>query len=939
MILVDLEIENYKQFAGAHRITFPAEGAIAVIGHNGAGKTTLFEAIEWALYGPRSIPTADIRPRQGTGGSPSVRVTLQTADGKRFQVERKLRGKSNSAEAAIYEVDGDGEILATIVTGPKDVTQRVAGRLVGLSHQAFVSTFFTRQKELSFFGDQKDSDRRRQVSRLLGQETIREAQELINSDRKGSDATAKGLMAQFVRETEGRDFPAERAERNAQIQAATGQVAVSEQAVAVWTRERRVRLETEVHWQELAGQENEFRQRVTVVDGQIGATQGRIEQLGIQLTRLAGREAELGRLEPIAGREAEHQAATELWQRERERATRQQTLTQRLTETGRNRDGRIATLRRVVDGGEAVPGWVWRSGDERQPAATADRLQAVASAIDLRQTQAYAEATARAARASADHDAARKKAEDCEKLLAKLQIDLDALFVDGNPATVALAARQRQAAAATEWASASAQAKALSVDIGKLRGSIRQLREEGSGTCPTCNQPIDEIVIQTLQGRITDSDRQVAHLEATATTGRRLDAEAGAELAAAQTRQERVGTLRERICNGETRTAEAQAAHEAAEATLREALAAAGTHEVPSAETVTAAGQRVEHLSRVAAQAERLGDLAAQFRDDDVREAETRKELDALGVVAYDDAAHRAASKALGDAQGARGQVGEIRNELAQRPQLTTDRDAAIAHLTTQRADRTRLEGERQAIGFDPAALASARALSREANDAQIAANDALNDTKNLLREAAGALAAIEAEQQRLAGLEVAARAAERDADQLKEMYDGFTDFEKWVAQQMNPHLADRASEILNEVTGGAYDRVRFDENYGLHIYDNDEDFPVSQFSGGERDVASLAARLALSRLIGAQAAHPPAFVVLDEVFGSLDQERRGKLLGMLDALTNDDTEGFRQLFVISHVDDIRQSQAFDEVWRIQEDAQGISQWENMQLTGGIEEL
>ncbi len=939
MILVDLEIENYKQFAGAHRITFPAEGAIAVIGHNGAGKTTLFEAIEWALYGPRSIPTADIRPRQGTGGSPCVRVTLQTADGKRFQVERKLRGKSNSAEAAIYEVDDDGEILTTIVTGPKDVTQRVTGRLVGLSHQAFVSTFFTRQKELSFFGDQKDSDRRRQVSRLLGQETIREAQELINTDRKGSDATAKGLMAQFARETEGRDFPAERTERTAQIQAAEGQVEESEQAVAARTRDRQLTQEAELHWQELERQEGELHQQVTVVDGQISTTQGRIEQLNAQLTRLAGREAELGRLEPIAGREAEHQAATERWQREWDRASRQQTLDQRLTETGRNRDGRIVTLRRVVAGGEAVPGWVWQSGDERQPAASASRLQAVALAIDLRQARAYADATARAAQASADHDAAWKKAGDCQKLLTQLQADLDALFVDGDPAALALAARQRQAAAATEWASASAQAKALSADIGKLRGSIRQLREEGSGTCPTCKQPIDEIVIRTLQGSIADLEREVARLEVDATTGRRLDAEAGAELAAAQARQERVSTLRERIRNGETRTAEAQAAHESAETALREALAVAGTHEVPSAETVTAAGQRVEHLSRVAAQAERLGDMAAQFRDDDAREAGARHELDALGAVAYDEAAHRAASKALGEAQSARGQVGEIRNELAQRPQLTADRDAAGTQLAARQADRTRLGRERQAVGFDPDALASARALARQANDAQIAANNALNETKNLLRDATAALAAIEAEQRRLAGLEVAARAAERDADQLKEMYDGFTDFEKWVAQQMNPHLADRASEILSEVTGGAYDRVRFDENYGLHIYDNDEDFPVSQFSGGERDVASLAARLALSRLIGAQAAHPPAFVVLDEVFGSLDQERRGKLLGMLDALTNDDTEGFRQLFVISHVDDIRQSQAFDEVWRIQEDGQGISQWENMQLTGGIEEL
>ena len=35
----------------------------------------------------------------------------------------------------------------------------------------------------------------------------------------------------------------------------------------------------------------------------------------------------------------------------------------------------------------------------------------------------------------------------------------------------------------------------------------------------------------------------------------------------------------------------------------------------------------------------------------------------------------------------------------------------------------------------------------------------------------------------------------------------------------------------------------------------------MDQFSGGERDVIALCARLALSRLIGGQAAHPPGFL------------------------------------------------------------------------------
>ena len=58
MILAAVEIENYKQYAGSHCIDFPEQGMVAITGPNGAGKTTLFEAIEWCLYGPRTIPHA-----------------------------------------------------------------------------------------------------------------------------------------------------------------------------------------------------------------------------------------------------------------------------------------------------------------------------------------------------------------------------------------------------------------------------------------------------------------------------------------------------------------------------------------------------------------------------------------------------------------------------------------------------------------------------------------------------------------------------------------------------------------------------------------------------------------------------------------------------------------------------------------------------------------
>ncbi|MGB3327562.1 MAG: AAA family ATPase, partial [Thermomicrobiales bacterium] len=160
MILTRVEIENFKQFAGHHEIEIPNAATVGVIGNNGVGKTTLFEAIEWCLYNPASIKSKDIRPR-GRSGFTKVTVLMEDpATGRTVIVEREL--KKASTVAAIYEVTESGD-EALIVQGTRPVTDYVSTRLIGLSHQAFVATFFTRQKELSFFGALGDSDRRREV--------------------------------------------------------------------------------------------------------------------------------------------------------------------------------------------------------------------------------------------------------------------------------------------------------------------------------------------------------------------------------------------------------------------------------------------------------------------------------------------------------------------------------------------------------------------------------------------------------------------------------------------------------------------------------------------------------------------------------------------------------------------------------------------------------
>ena len=78
-------------------------------------------------------------------------------------------------------------------------------------------------------------------------------------------------------------------------------------------------------------------------------------------------------------------------------------------------------------------------------------------------------------------------------------------------------------------------------------------------------------------------------------------------------------------------------------------------------------------------------------------------------------------------------------------------------------------------------------------------------------------------------------------------------------------------------------------------------------------------------------------FLVLDEIFGSLDIDRRRNLMEMLQRLM-EENQAFQQLFVISHVDDVRAGAMFDEVWRVSETAEGVSHLEQVSVTGALED-
>ena len=119
------------------------------------------------------------------------------------------------------------------------------------------------------------------------------------------------------------------------------------------------------------------------------------------------------------------------------------------------------------------------------------------------------------------------------------------------------------------------------------------------------------------------------------------------------------------------------------------------------------------------------------------------------------------------------------------------------------------------------------------------------------------------------------------------------------------PSLEKGAGELLNAATEGRYADVRLTENdYKLSIVDRDEQIPLSRFSGGEQDLANLCLRLAIAEWVAKERDVGIELLILDEVFGSLDEFRKPRLLEELRRLS----DRFRQMLIITHVPEMAEA-------------------------------
>jgi exonuclease SbcC len=247
-------------------------------------------------------------------------------------------------------------------------------------------------------------------------------------------------------------------------------------------------------------------------------------------------------------------------------------------------------------------------------------------------------------------------------------------------------------------------------------------------------------------------------------------------------------------------------------------------------------------------------------------------------------------------------QVKTLRKVCSEGPRIDRELRSKEAERGKLNGELERLQASLKEIDFDPAEHES---LGKRVESNQELLGNLRKELHELEKDAIvnkKEIELLEKELRRQASFKEKVDSLGRELELVRALEQQMVLFWQYLMSRLRPSISDYTSSLLSEVSD--YSRVELDDGYNLLVYREGAPRPIREFSGGEQDLMNLCLRLALSRIICERKSSEINLIILDEVFGSLDDSRRTALLTALNSISTK----FSQVILITHVDDVKES-------------------------------
>jgi exonuclease SbcC len=311
-------------------------------------------------------------------------------------------------------------------------------------------------------------------------------------------------------------------------------------------------------------------------------------------------------------------------------------------------------------------------------------------------------------------------------------------------------------------------------------------------------------------------------------------------------------------------------------------------------------GALERRMAKVQAAVQELAQLSKDISVKEQRHDAVRRDLSAIPA-GYDGAKHAHLRKEVERLMPLNERATRLSGQIEREPQLDAERRRVASALGAVRDRLASLRQRRQTVEFSETefnALRSAyETAAAEARAAEVAAITAQGDAK----AARSALETAERSRRELERTQAQLDTLQVDRRLHDELDRAYSDLRTDLNFQLRPELAELASSFLHDLTDARYSELDLDENYNVLVLEDGVPKPV--ISGGEEDLANLVLRLAISQMIAERAGQQFSLLVLDEVFGSLDEARRHNVVELLRRLG----DRFEQVILITHIESVRE--------------------------------